>query len=356
MRYAKKWHIDFIFKNYGHLIKSITIDGFIFDVDKPTDRIDLIPPIIRHCLNLPLRPIKEITIQRFYEYDIKIRLLYPAFQDLTSLTLYSCSLPDDVSIILNHCINTKKIKIENCFSDPLRLPQNIRQTIIPKPNLEVLIIRDNDNLNLSGILSSLHQKAPNIKKLKLSEEDIAYFKTIDSIGQLNSLKKLAFYFCSFTVSSLLLRININHLMLKKLKLSNGHADYNTIKELSLMRTLKKLTLDNIYGLTNDQIVELVTNLTSLKTLHLRHTPDGLNIPTIGLLMKKCKKLKFLKLTFLTFSIDAGDYFNLLKIIMQGRNKPGFTLTFNVPVFQNRISEEVLSENRAWLNIVNIFQS
>lgn len=299
--------------------------------------------------------IKELTVQRFYEHDIYLRRIYDIIEKLDSIIFYSCSLPDDISIIFNHCENVRKIKIENCLADPLRIPTNAIHPIIPKPQLEVLIVRENDNLILSKLFSNIHEYAPYLKKLKLSEEELVFYTTINSIARLPLLQKLSINLCSLTVTPLLKRLNIHGVQIKKLKLQNGHVDCYTVKELSSLTTLKKLTLDNVYGLTNEQLIETLIKLPRIKVLHLKHCPEAMDIKTLGKLIKRVTKLQFFKLTFNTFSIDTGDYYNLLKVIMQNREKKGITLTLNVLSLHNAIPDEIINDNRPWFDIVDISQ-
>lgn len=357
MRYAKTWHLEYIFIYYVRLVKSLTIDGFIFDQENPSARIDTIFCLKQFCFNNTRKRchIEELVIQRFYEHDIHIRRLYNIFKKLDSVVFYSCSLPDDISIIFNHCRKVEKLKIENCFADPLRIPNNTIQPFIPNERLETLIIRENDNLALSKLISHIHEYAPYLRKLKLSEINLIFHNAINSIAQLSLLQKLSINLCSLTVTPLLKQLRIHSTQIKKLKLQNGHVDCHTVKELSQLTSLKKLTLDDIYGLTNDQLVETLNQLTYLKNLHLKNSPEALDIKTLGKIIKRSPKLQFVKLTFNAFAIETSDYYNLLRVIMQNREKKGIILTLNVISLYNTIPHEIITDNRPWFNIVDISQ-
>lgn len=355
MRYSKKWELKFLFKHFLEFIEELTIDGFIFHHNNHTIRLDSMKVFIHYCNNSPEINLRRISFKRFHQSTFQLTKIYPYVQNVTSICLYSCLIPSSVITILNNLNNTREIEISNCYSKSFTHERTPKTELEINNELKKFTLRYNDDLELFEVLTFMNTIMPNIHKLKLNQESESIPEALRSISKLKQLRKATINFNNEPTDPFLKNIQTNDIKLEKLKITKGGFSLNATSELALVTSLKRLTLDNVTGLSTSNLIHIIKNLHKLRTLHLKNIVDNINTTLLDTIFRNNYKIQHLKLSILMISLDDEAYLGMLRTIKRTRNKKGTTIHCNVPFLQNRMSENILTHNKGWLNIIDTYE-
>lgn len=358
-----------VLQNFGKLIRSLNVESMMLGPDHEAFTL-----MHQHTGTA----LTEFQLSDF-DFRMKNNLQNAVFSLLSKvklLTLYECEFHGKLKDMLAICnqLNTLRMIGGNWNGNAINshFPQlkeaeftenmgtlndaRFNQFTELNPQLEKLTIGDNGDFTSKSI-HSIGMNLLHLIELEIDEEfsdDSNFHKHSETLARLNSLKVLKLKLNGNSATPLLRALANQNVPIEHLKFEEGSIDMDGIKHLSQLKKMKHFTVNEVYGLTDKNVVQLAMEWPEIETLCFG-SKESCNITTVALknMVKHAKKLSDLTLngSMHSCSIGASDYEALLKMVKNRREQDQLTIKItstgdsvvNVP-------DSILSENRKWLTI------
>lgn len=262
-------------------------------------------------------------------------------------------------ILEENCLNQQFSKLEEAyFLGGSMTNDSLNNFIILNSSLKKLALRKIFLLSAQDLLPIIGQHLHSLSYLEINQYSDGCIVTPEcllSLGKLLSLNGLQIHLNSLPVAPLLNELATKRVPIELLVLSRDSDDsteLDTIENILRLKQIKKLYLENIHKLTDDQTIKLAMELTQLQELYLEGY-DTINITsnTLKRMLPFATSLSKLQLKSANnLSVDVDDYNEMLKTIQNRPQKIHLSIeveshkpTINVP-------ESILEENRNWFYI------
>lgn len=234
-----------IFKNFGHLMRSIkTPERTYLWYDRNTQKLIIIL-IKKYCSST----LKSLKLKNFASIKRYLILMDNIFLNLEILHLEYVAIPFSILQLIRKLPLINDLKINYCV--PI-LPITATYTPIVNLNLQKLSLKCRDRFYMTNVLNVIHLLFPNLTELKFqiigtTQESLFTFnKALRNIGMLQYLSLLDIDIECEPIEKLILNLNSNKRQIKHLCIhyclisSYGIdclTDFNALEELFIINTI-----------------------------------------------------------------------------------------------------------------------
>lgn len=351
--------VKILLSNFGSLIQSLHVDGHAIGI--PMFQKVLQRLIGKFCSNL-----KELELTNFGVREVLHDQLNPIFAQLERLTLKSCDFEVDMKDMLSNCNELKVLIFQKCKMnnwecikqqfqqlDDIRLIANkyldddcLDRFITLNPTLTKFSI-DDYNVDVS-LFRSIGHNLPTLIELDVIDymDSDEFQEVIRELGQLRSLKVLKMNFLSNQILPLMTALAANNVPITHLKLHNGETDDEAIDKISQLKRITILKLDDVKGLTDEQLIKLANQLPKLQQLQLGESTEMITTIALKKIISHAKELSVLKLLMkYRHTIDIDDFKAMVKSIQNRPERSNLMIELTTDGTNVNVPGAILLENR-----------
>lgn len=357
--------------NIGKLIRSVNIMCMDHFTDNGPELITL-EMINKYTSN----KLEELSISGLESSENLINL--KEFTNLKQIELKSCTIPNP-NELLKVCPKLEILKLFRCSVGDL-LDQRCEQLkefhlVDSTDNFELFntfIIRNLCITKLKLVsgwkfiwrsIRLIAENLHNLVELELEfssllheiEESTDLETSLQFLSNLSKLKALRLNFGfdgPWSISPLMNALATAQSPLEEILLNNARITDDAIENMSKLKQLNVIQLKEVYGLTNDLVIQLSKELPQLQQFILRES-SGKNITatTLKTMIRHSMKLSYIEISEAdSLSIDSSDYFSMLETIQNRPDKIRLLITLTGSGDILNVPEETVAQNQEYLLI------
>lgn len=356
--------VKILLSNFGSVLQSLNVDGNVIG-------IPIFLKVLQRMIGESCSNLKELELTNFDVQEVLYDQLYPILAKLERLTLKSCYFEVDMKHMLSNCNELKVLIFQKCKMnnwecikqqfqqlDDIRLIANkyidddcLDRFIILNPTLTKFSI-DDYNVGASLFRSIGHNLSTLIELDVIDYMDSVEFRdVIRELGQLRSLKVLKLNFLSNQILPLMTALAANNVPITHLKLHNGETDDEAVDNISQLKRITILELDDVKGLTDEHLIKLANQLPKLQELHFGESTDMITTIALKKIISHAKELLVLKLLIkYRHTIDIDDFKAMIKSIQDRPERSSLMIELTTDGTNVNVPDAILIENRDLVNI------
>lgn len=366
---------------FGRLIESMEVSGRLFLVVWE-DGNELLRKLLKHIAKYCARTLKTLKIKSFYF----LKNVFAALRRmplLESLTLKNCFfktirdwnvdsvvfgrlkelIVDNVANLMVH-LNSCYPLLEKIRLTRMKLDEEEEDTfdifIMNNSQLKVLVIDFCSGFS-SVIFTVIAKFLKNLHELKFNQgvsvhhPATPYQENILSLAELKQLKVLELHCDSGSIAALLNRMNANGIAIDHLHLSFGLMDDETVNAIANMKSLKVLKLNQMTDLMNEHLIELAK-----KSLHLSdfHVKADKSITNHGIqeVLRHAKLLSCLRIQLPMFRLNSNLYAEVLDF---RKLRPEKIVQLEMTIYADETQvlapQNVIDANETFIKVIELQQ-
>lgn len=362
-----------LLSTFGHLIVSMNVSRGIFDAHQSVP-IALLVSIGHYChTNLKALILEEFDLgpkaifgtHHLFRYLEKLELIDCNFnemfwlvvEDLKSLKLIrsDCNWEN----VRKNSLSFNTLNLEEAQFDKVKIPTaTMYRFLFESPFLQRLSIV---NCDVSSRICRAIGQLVHLKELEFQRYQRQNMQQIfqDDIKELASLKQLKVLKLDCNRSSVLRLFDefiANGCDIEHLELAQGLIDDCTVQSICKLSSIKVLKLNEMTGLDESHVVQMVQELQLLQALHIKTRKRFLKYD-FNKMIKAADRLSILKIDIPNFTVNSYIYTAMLNAIQKRPEHKYLEFTIYGGGFGHiLISKETLASNEKWLRVNELDRS
>lgn len=364
-----------IFRNFGNSISSLELSIHSFVIGSDQQILSLIG---KYCKPSTL---KKLVLTEIRIPNREMKKLGPLFGELEHLSLIKCDCDIQFNPIDGYTrLKTLELNLHftDHFMNRINFPQleyfylyqcdwvsslqrsNFLGFVLNHPNLKTLSIRN--GYTKMHILEAIGK---NMKKLEHFTYDCHIQDMLSSkqnfeaalqpLGSMKSLKTLALHCHCSPIENLFESFIANNIEIESLHLKDIRLSEDTVQNLKKLKTIKILKFQKIRSQNVDTFISIAKDLPYLNEFHLELDDSTIPIIALKTLLSRANELTILKIDSFNpnNNIDAQLYLDMVDIVKKRSNSKRLEIVLYVLTSPVNVPQNILDENREWINILII---